>query len=197
MSGIRNLTDTVQFKVFIPDITAEEAQRNVPWVMRLKLPTASAFLEVMEIDHPFFNLGSMLGPSPKKTVGYGFRVPVLKGPNPFVTSWFITSVFAGVDVPWPAETPKGLGTRWEKGMLVCQYLGATSHTGILLVHIATRIYNDGAPDYDLLADELEEELKSVYLVVRPREYELDKRLLQLAQAASRADESAPKEKSDG
>lgn len=173
MSGIRNLTDTVQFKVFIPDITPEVAQRNVAWLMRLDLPHRSQFLGVVEIDHPF-TLSAMIGPSPKKTVGYLYRVPMEE--NPEMKTLFVTSVFAGVSVPWP-EIPLSLP---EDGDLDCQYLGTTSHTGILLVHLATTV-EGGKPE----ADKLEDEMKDVYLILRSREYDLDKKLLGLVQAQAK------------
>lgn len=187
MSRLRNLTDTVQFKVFVPDITAEVAQQNVPWLLRVELPYGAEFKEVVEIDHPFFGQG-MIGTSPKKTIGYLFQVPVKESLNKNVV--FITSVFAGTDVPWPEATGEdGENPRTLK----CEYLGATSHTGILLVHLQTRVA--GSPEE---ADKLAEELKDTYLILSPREYDTDKKLLMLAQASANAkagsvEEAATKE----
>ena len=181
MSGLRNLTDTVQFKVFVPDITAEVAQQNVPWLLRLNLPVDSVFRDVVEIDHPFNNLLGMLGPSPKKTVGYLFQVPVME--DSLNETLFITSVFAGTSVPWPAACKSGLGHKEVVGDLVCKYLGATSHTGILLVHLQTRVLG-GLEE----ADRLVEEIKGTYLILEPREYDLDKKLMMLAQAQAKPTE---------
>lgn len=181
MTGIRNLSHVTQFKVLVPDISPEEAKRNVPWVMRLDIPDNAQFLGVVEIDYPFNPLTSFLGPSPKKTIGYAYQLFMGRG---ITQPTFITSVFTGTNVPWPRSEASGnlLMEGMMSGSLACRYLGITSHTGILLVHIATTILREPGDDPLELADALEEEMKDTYLIVRPKEYDLDKRLLMLMQA---------------
>jgi len=179
MTGLRNLSSLTQFKVFVPDISREDANRNVPWVMRVDVPENALFLEVVEIDYPLNPLMGVLGPSPKKTIGYAYQ---FFRPLGRIHPVFITSVFTGTDVPWPAGS-----TEPRCGDLQCRYLGTTSHTGILLVHLSTRVYDEGLKeDPVVLADELEEEMEDTYLIVRPKEYDLDKRLLMLMQAGGPA-----------
>ncbi len=180
MSGIRNLTAVTQFKIFVPTITKEEAVENTPWVMRLDLPPNSAFLEVAVIEEPANLTGPLFGAPPKKTVGYAFQVPVTESPLRF--PMFITSVFAGMDVPWQRDGVV------EDGDLVCRYLGISSHFGIPLIHTGLCVEATGATARMDAADRLEEELRSTYLIVRPREYDLDKRLIALVAANKRDNE---------
>jgi hypothetical protein len=180
---IRNLTEDVQFQVFLPDVSQEDAQKNVPWVMRFDLPKGYQFMEVVEIDQPLNHVMSSMGMPPTKTVGYVFEVP--SHVKEIGVPLFVTSVFGSVDVPWP---DKGYG---KSGDLTCLYLGCTSHSGIPLFHAGLQVCHEQWEDRLRLADEFQKELEAGYLFVKPKEYDSDKRLQALMQAHRMGQHGSP------
>ncbi len=184
---LRNLTEDIQFKTLMPDVSLENAQRNLPWVMRVDLPKGFLFHEVVEIDQPESAVLSSMGIPPTKTTGYVFEVP--SGVEEIGIPLFITSVFGGVDVPWPKE---GYG---KAGDLTCLYLGCTSHHGVPLFHAGLQVCYENWEDRIRLADELQKELEAGYLIVAPKEYDTDKRLRALMQAKGMANGSTGAEAS--
>jgi len=137
-----NLLDTLtaqrEFRVFVPDITLQEAMKNEAHVLRFILPRGAEFLEVIQISDPLAGL-SALGGSPQ--TAYTFLVdPEEKS----TSNVYVTPVFPHMPFPWHRESMRII-TRKALG---CETLGITTHSGVPILHIGVHAPEDHQEQFE-------------------------------------------------
>lgn len=118
------------FRVFIPDVSLEETQKNEPYVLRIVLPARHVFLQVLQIESPLAGFG-VLGGAPQ--LSYAFLCDVESEES---SRFYVTSVFSEHEFPWH---------RSSVDPVICETLGISTHSGIPLLHVMVSV---GRRDYD-------------------------------------------------
>lgn len=190
MSMLSSLSDDRVFRVFTPDVSLADAQRNEPYALRITVPAGSQFLGVPQIASPMAGMGMLAG-TPQ--VAYAFLC------NPAVEELrnvYVTAVFSERAFPWHVvaasaseiRTVAGGGTELEYSQEVfCTPIGITSHNGVPLLHVRVDVH---WADYDRFESEL---VSAGYRVIPSKPYAQAESLIELYRAHAKATTSPPNE----
>ena len=189
MNLLESLGSKREFRVFVPDITMQEAMKNDPYVLRIVLPNFSEFLEVIQIQDPFAGL-SALGTGNAPQTAYAFLVD----PDvPTTRNFYLTAVFPHQPFPWPVVTRGARQLLSNDTPVNCFTLGITTHSGVPILHVQTRVHHH---DYT----QFEQELKEFgYRIVEAKPYTKSEALVNLYKASidKVRDAAGGKESTDG
>jgi hypothetical protein len=148
MNYIDTLKKKRELRVFYPDISVEEALKNEPYLMRVKLPIIYKFLQVLQIQDPLAGLG-VPGVGMSSKLAYAFLVDP---EEELEARFYLTSLMPDIPFPWHDDDGP-----YDDGIfpaVTCRTLGITTHNGVPILHVSTLV---GLDDYE----DFEEEVQKV------------------------------------
>ena len=127
---VDTLCNTREFRVFIPDITLQEAMKNQAHVMRVLLPEDAQFLKVLQIEDPLAGISAV---GNQAQTAYAFLVDPGKKAT---LRFYLTIVFPHMPFPWHNS---GVFRGDADRVVTCTPLGTTTHSGVPVLHVGTQV----------------------------------------------------------
>jgi hypothetical protein len=168
----RNLSETREFRCYVPDVTFTEANKNQAFVVKVPLPFTARFVSLLQITSPIAGfLKAAVGDMIPSVVAYGFLVdPSYE----LMRTWYITCAFPNFPIPW-AEISESS----RRGDVLTMSLGATVHSGVPLLHAAV-LLEESSEEAEA---ELEKELaEAEYTVIPAKMYHASNELINFYRA---------------
>lgn len=138
MNYIDTLTKKRELRVFYPDISVEEALKNEPYLMRVKLPAIFEFLQVLQIQDPLAGVVNIPGVGSGSKLAYAFLVDPDAEED---VRFYLTSLMPDIPFPWHDEGYLGPAIR-------CGVLGITTHNGVPILHASTLVERSAYEDFE-------------------------------------------------
>lgn len=134
MAYIESLTKRRELRVFYPSISMEEALKNEPYLMRVKLPIRYQFIKVLQIQDPLAGVVAIPGVGTGLKLAYAFLVDPDEEEQ---ENFYITSLMP--DIPFPWHDVNKLRRGIAETLVTCHVLGITTHSGVPILHVSTLV----------------------------------------------------------